>query len=201
MEVEEAIHTRSSVGKVLPDRPDRPTIEALLDAAVRAPTHHLTEPWRFIVLAGSALDDLGEAMTIRVRETASPDEDLEQRLEVERARPHRAPVIIVVVYVPSTNPRAIEVEDRYSIGAAMQNILLAAHGRGLGAFLRTGPASRHRAVLDHLGLAPAEEVAGFIYVGIPSGAEVTRSRRTEASVITDWRGWDEPIDGSHHFVG
>ena len=45
------------------DCPPTPSeVLPLLEAAVRAPNHHLTEPWRFIVLTGQALEDLGEAM-------------------------------------------------------------------------------------------------------------------------------------------
>src|SRR5687767_1138817 len=134
MEVEEAILSRRSVRKMKADEPSRADIEALLEAGTRAPTHHITEPWRFIVLKGTALVDLGEAMAQRVREQYSDDPDLEQKIELEKSRPHRAPVILVVVYKTSEHPKAIEVEDRYSIGAAMQNILLTAHGRGLAAF-------------------------------------------------------------------
>ena len=191
MDVEEAIHARRSIAKVTDERPDRSDIAALLDAAVRAPTHHLTQPWRFIVLAGSALDDLGVAMAERLRASSPDADDLAERMELERSRPRRAPVIIVVIYTPSTNPKAVEVEDRYSVGAAMQNILLAATGRGLGAYLRTGPASRYAGVERHLGLEEAEEIAGLIYVGIPAGdQDAALSRRTAAEDMTEFRGWD-----------
>lgn len=192
MDVIEAIATRRMVPGVGERRPDREEIELLLAAAVRAPNHHLTEPWRFIVLAGDALGALGGAMAERVREQYAQDPGLEQRVEAERARPLRAPVIVVVVYSPSSNPRAIEVEDRYSVGAAMQNLLLAAHATGLGAYLRTGPAAEHAGVRRHLGLAGGEEIAGFVYLGYPDEGDAPRamSERTAAAERTSWVGWD-----------
>src|SRR5688572_33240636 len=117
MDAYEAILSRRMVSKVLPEPPTRQEIEALLDAAVRAPTHHLTQPWRFLVLKGSALNDLGEAMAERIAEMDPAPDGLADKIALEKSRPHRAPVIIVVIYTPSSHPKAIDVEDRYSIGA------------------------------------------------------------------------------------
>jgi len=162
----------------------------LLEAAVRAPNHHLTEPWRFVVLTGQALEDLGEAMGEGARRQHAEAHDLEMRVQVERARPRRAPVIVAVVYVPSTHPRALEVEDRYAVGAAIENLLLAAHATGLAAHLRTGAAAQDPSVREYLGLKDGEEVATFVYLGYPGGEPRPFSRRTPACERTDWRGWD-----------
>ena len=62
METLEAIATRRSIGKVKPDRPPRELIERMLEAAVQAPNHHVTEPWRFFVLAGQAGEEMGRVM-------------------------------------------------------------------------------------------------------------------------------------------
>ena len=188
MEAEEAILTRRMIPNVSDRRPGRGDIEALLGAAVRAPNHFLTQPWRFVVIAGDALDGLGAAMAERVKEEHEGDDELERRVEMERQRPRRAPVIITVVYVPSDDPRAIEVEDRYAVGAAMQNILLMAHARGMGAYLRTGPAAEYEGVKQHLGLKDGEEIAGFVYVGYPE-ADRPLTERTDAGELTEWRGW------------
>lgn len=191
MDALEAILSRRSVPKVSASRPDRAVIEKLLEAAVRAPNHHLTEPWRFVVLADKALEQLGEAMAERVRERFAGEPELASKVELERSRPHRAPVIITAIYVPSSNPKALEHEDRYSVGAAMQNILIAAHALGLGGYLRTGPAAEYEGVKRHLGLADGEEIGGFIYVGWPEEESAEpASRRSDHREKTEWRGWD-----------
>lgn len=183
--------SRRSIGAVTDKRPGRSDIEALLDAAVRAPTHHLTEPWRFIVLAGPARAEVGKVMGQRLRRELAGDPRMEDKAQFEEARPLRAPVILTVVYTPSSHPKAIENEDRYSLGAAMQNILIAAHARGMAGFLRTGPAAEDPAVAQHLGLAPGEEIAGFIYLGYPADEDPPPPKpRTEAADRTAWKGWD-----------
>src|SRR5256714_5634349 len=98
--------------------PTRADVMPLLEAAVRAPNHHLTEPWRFVVLTGQALEGLGEAMGESVRRQHAGARDLEMKVQFERARPLRAPVIVAVIYVPSCCPKVLEVEDRYALGAA-----------------------------------------------------------------------------------
>lgn len=191
MDAIDAILSRRSVSKVEERFVDRATIERIIEAATRAPNHFLTQPWRFIVLTGDALDELGEAMAERVRIAHADDPDLSHRLDVERSRPRRAPVIVTVVYRPSTNPRATEVEDRYAVGAAMENALLAAHSLGLGAYLRTGPAALDPVVHRFLELVEGEEIAGFIYVGYPAPDEQAHlSERHPVAEVTTWRGWN-----------
>lgn len=178
------------------EAPSREEVEGLLDAAVMAPTHHMTQPWRFIVVAGPARQALGTVMGERVRREVPDDPHLAEKVAAEAGRTSKAPVIIVVVYAPSDHPKAIEHEDRYAVGAAMQNLMLAAHGGGLATFLRTGPASLDAAVAAHLGLAgadgsrPPEEIAGFIYLGTAQGEPPPAKPRAEASERTTWLGWD-----------
>lgn len=183
------ITTRRMCARVLEEPPTRQEIQAVIEAAVSAPNHHLTEPWRFIVLSGSALDDLGEVLAERARHEHEGAADLEQRVQKERSRPKRAPVIVTVVYVPSDHPKAIEMEDRYAVGAAVENMLLAAHGMGLGAFWRTGAAARDPGVRSLLGLKDGEEIAAFVYLGYPLKERPDPPRRRKpASDVTTWLG-------------
>lgn len=164
--------------------PRRAEIERLLDAAVRAPSHHLTQPWRFVVLAGSALDELAEAWAAGTETDGKDPSGIAEKA-------HRAPVVIAVIAKPHVgNPKVVEAEEHHAVGAAMQNILLAAHDAGLGAMLRTGPAARMKEVRDYLGASGDEYVGGFIYLGYPPEGDAERpmSRRTDARRLTEWRG-------------
>ena len=64
MDVMDAIRGRRSVGKVRQVLPSRKAIETILEAATWAPCHHVTEPWRFRVIAGEAREALGEVMAL-----------------------------------------------------------------------------------------------------------------------------------------
>lgn len=184
METLKAILSRRSVPKMSERVPDRSLVERVLQAGVRAPTHHLTEPWRFIVLAGDELGAMGDAWaTGAEREGKDPG--------AVRSKPLRAPVVIAVIETPKHHlPKVQEIEEHHATGAAMQNMLLAAHGLGLGAMLRTGPAAHIPEVLEFLRVGENEMVAGYIYLGYPAEGMEERpmTRRRDAQEITEWRG-------------
>ncbi len=183
METYEAIVTRRSVPKVKAESPSRDNILKILEAGVRAPTHHLTQPWRFVVLTGDARAGLGEAW-------AAGEEANGRDAEAVRHKPLRAPVIITVIATPKSHlPKVIELEEHHAVGAAIQNILLAAHDLGLGAMIRTGRAREYAEVEEFFGVGLDEYIAGMIYVGYPEADERPMTRRTPASELTEWRGW------------
>ena len=185
VEAYEAIITRRSVPKTAARACEKAVIERLLEAAVRAPNHHLTQPWRFVVLTGDARAELGEAWAAAaLREGKNPD--------LARAKPLRAPVIICVVERPKLgHARVIEAEEHYATGAAIQNILLAAHAEGLAAMIRTGEAAGLPEVRAFLGIGDEEILAAMIYIGYPEDGTADRppTRRTPAGELTEWRGW------------
>lgn len=191
METLDAIHGRRSIGKVKAERPPREAIERMLEAAVQAPNHHLTQPWRFFVLAGKARDQLGQAMAEVIRDRVDDPEGEPGRTQIakEAEKPLRAPVIIVVGTRISDNPKVVPVEEIEATAAAVQNMLLVAHDQGLAAMWRTGDAAYESGVKQIFGLGPKDHLAGFIYVGYPDMAPPTRPRGPVGDKA-EWRGWD-----------
>ncbi len=182
----DAIRDRRSVGRVRPERPPMAMIEAIIEAATWAPNHRLTEPWRFIVLAGEARHALGEVMAQSQAERRADD------LTAARAaaKALRAPVIIAIAVEPAIGPKVVEIEEITAGAAATQNLLLAAHALGLAAIWRTGDPTYDPAVKAFLALSPTASLLAFVYVGYPDAPPPSRSRRPIAEVTT-WRGWDE----------
>ena len=192
MSVFEAIRTRRSVGKMRPERPPRELVERLLEAALCAPNHHLTEPWRFVVIAGPARNELGEALA-RARRRLNPDAP-PAALERERAKPLRAPVVIAMAVEPAAGPKVVEVEEIAAGAAAVQNLLLAAHALGLAAMWRTGDTCYCPEINEYLGLSPAARLLGLIYVGYPA-IPLPAPRERPSAAFTRWLGWDESGTG------
>lgn len=159
-----AIRTRRSIGRVSPEPLARPLVEELIEAAACAPNHRLTNPWRFIVLAGDARREVWE------------------RLE-------RAPVVVACCVAPGEDPVQAR-EDRDAVAAAIENMLLAAHARGLGAMWRTGDIVDDPDARAALGLGPREEIVGFVYLGRLLGPPPQqRPPRRPVAELTTWRGW------------
>jgi len=183
----DAIHSRRSVSRVRPDPLPRELVEELLGAAVRAPNHHLTGPWRFVVLAGPARREVGEA---HLRAVLRERPDLpEQGHEKEAGRLERAPVVVACCVVGADDPVQAR-EDRDAVAAAVQNLLLAAHARGIGAMWRTGAMADEPEVREALGLGPGDAVVAFAYLGLPLEPPAERPRdRDEIDRVAVWRGW------------
>lgn len=180
MELMEAIKGRRSIGRVKPDEVERALIEQMLEAAVWAPNHHLTEPWRFIVMTGEGRRALGDAYAAVARATAEPEQTAEQR-DKHIAKALRAPVVIAVAASPSDNASVPQIEELAAVHAAVQNMLLVAHALGLGAIWRSGAPTYHPLMQAAFGLQPQEQLVGFIYVGYPAAASAAGGRTAAAS--------------------
>jgi len=183
MEILEAIHTRQSIPTVKPDQVPKELVEKILSAAVQAPNHHRVRPWRFIVLEGSTRERLGEVMVQSLLKR-QPDVKAEI-LEIERAKPLRAPLLIVVGVDKPADLKVVEIENVCAAAAATQNLLLAAHGLGLGAYWRTGPAAYDPEVKAFLGFAQDQHLIAFLYIGYPV-AEFTLHQRPGYEDRTTW---------------
>lgn len=175
---------RRSVGKVHDEPPSHDVLEQLLTAAVHAPNHHLTEPWRFIVLTGSARRAVGEAHAAATRR-ARPDIGAEA-LEREAGRLDRAPVVIVCVVWTDQSDVVRAREDRDAVAAAVQNLLLAAHHHGLGSMWRTGAMVDEPEVRQVLNLDVDAVIVGFVYLGRPAVTPAARTRGPLDDVV-EWR--------------
>jgi nitroreductase len=185
--LEEIIRGRRSIGKVKDEPVPKELVEKLIEAAIWAPNHYGTEPWKFIVMTGDGRRTLGQAYSDIAAEALQelPEEELKQRLVKEEAKAFRAPVVIAVVCVPSDAPRVIASEELAAVHAAMQNLLLTAYVNGLGAIWRTGDPAYHPKMKLALGLEGNEQVVGFIYIGYPDMNPPT-AKRISGTAKTLW---------------
>ena len=91
---------------------------------------------------------------------ATPDQ-----VAMEGKRLARAPLVIAVVSRAGTHVKIPEWEQVLSAGAAATSLVFAAHAMGFAASWLTEWYAYDRRVLDALGLAPNERIAGFVHIG------------------------------------
>lgn len=187
MELFEAIKTRRSIGRLKKEPVDKAILEEIIEAACWAPSHHNTQPWTFMVMTGEGRKRLGEGYAKVASESLSElsGEQLEERLAKERSKAMRAPVVIAAVCSPSDDKRAIYAEELAAVQAAVQNLLLAAHAKGLGAIWRSGEPMYHPLMKDALQLAQDEQLVGLIYLGY-ADMEAPPGKRSAAAHKTIW---------------
>jgi nitroreductase len=182
----EALTTRASPTGLVAPAPDGDALQHMLRAAVRAPDHGRLRPWRFIIIEGAAREALGGVLADALR-TREPDV-AGAALAKERAKPLRAPLIVIVAAKLREHRGVPAVEQIVAAGAATQNMLIAAHALGFGGFWRTGAAAYDERVKRALGLAAEDAIVGFVYLGTPSAAPPPLPASDVTSRVTHWTG-------------
>jgi nitroreductase len=181
----EAIKARRSAPKLRPDPVSRETIEQMLEAAVWAPNHRMTEPWRFYVLDGEAKRRFAEIRR-RVRLATFPNQEAPEAVRAcDRLYQDTvaAPVLIAVTAHVAEHETQRE-EDFAATYMAIQNLMLAGVELGVGTYLRTGAILQDDELRALLGVEPDRRVLGIVYAGVP--AEIPQKRRTPAAERTVW---------------
>jgi len=166
--------------------PSAAEIDSLLTIAARVPDHGKLAPWRFIVFAGDARAAAGETIAEIFR--AGHPEATADQIEFERKRLARAPLVIAVVSRAGPHAKIPEWEQQLSSGAACMNLVTAAHAMGFAASWITEWYAYDRQVLDRLGLAENERIAGFVHIGHAVKPPEDRDRPKLADIVTYFGG-------------
>jgi nitroreductase len=190
MDVIRAIETRQSIGRMKQDPVPKALIERILESAVHAPNHRLTEPWRFHVFTGKGRGELARARAEIARlqaEAEGEDEEMAAgRISRERKKAFRAPVVIAVI-CDAGRDEVESLENYAACAAAVQNMQLTAHALGLATMWRTGAVAYHDHMREFFGLEEGDRMVAHLYVGYPDMAERPR-RRQPAKEKTVWHG-------------
>jgi nitroreductase len=179
-----AIHARRSIKRFTEREVTRREIEALLDAAVRAPNHRLTEPWRFYVLGPTARRAYGAALGARkAKRVEDPDAAAQVRDKV--ADDHATLPAMVALAVQVAEDPEVREEDYAAAMMALQNLCLAALDFGLGTHIKTGAVMADPAARAAVGVPDGERIVAIVNIG--EAAEPPPERpRAPASEKTIW---------------
>jgi F420 biosynthesis protein FbiB-like protein len=194
--VEAAIRGRRSVRRYRPDPVSDEDLAAVLEAGRWAPSPHNAEPWRFVVLqTRDARVRLAMAMGRRWREDLGRDGLAADVIEAELRKSFRritdAPAAIVVclcadgldAYPDGPRQQAELLMAAHSVGAAVQNMMLVAYGRGLATGWMCAPLFCPDVVADALGLPSNWIAQGLITAGRPEAWPEARERRPTADLV------------------
>ena len=179
-----ALHGRRSIREFNPREVSRTEIETMLDAAITAPNHRLTQPWRFYVMGPEARRAYGYALGNRKAKKLE-DATAAEKLRNTVADEHMAlPLMIAVAVVEHENPEIRE-EDASATMMAIQNISIAAVALGLGTHIKTGAVMQDPAARAAAGVREGERIVALINVGEPTVVPPAKERKA-ASALTTW---------------
>lgn len=190
MDVTNAIMTRRSVRWYTCEPVPAPVVDDLLHSAIFAPSAHNRQPWRFAVLTDADTKrHLAKAMAARLRHDRLADGDALESVDTDAGRSAKriveAPVVIVVSatiasmdrYPDARRAEAERIAAIQSTAMATQNLLLAAHWRGLGACILCAPLFCPAEVIEALQLPADWMPQSLVTIGWPLRQGRERRRR------------------------
>ena len=195
----EAMYTQRAIRYLKSDPVSDDIIEKLIEAASKAPSGGNRQPWRFIVIRDADVKQkLGEYYYQAWLAAYGPSENPTGGLQrhVRDSATYLAenmkdvPVLIMACVEHDGSPGTMGRGS--SIYPAIQNLLLAARGLGLGSVITSLHKRYESEVKELLGIPDNVETAALLPIGYPQdGVEYGPTRRQPVKEITYWERWGE----------
>jgi nitroreductase len=166
VDVERAIRERRTSKQFGSVPLEEGTLRELLELALHAPNHRLTQPWRFRVLGAETRQRLDELCG-----------------EKEAMKLRRAPTLVLATAALSGDPHTDE-EDLAAVASGVYAVLLGATARGLASYWRTPAAFESDDVREILGLGGSEKIVALIHLGPKVSDPPRKERRPLDDLLT-----------------
>jgi nitroreductase len=184
----EVIQNRRSVypyqfetGKEVPHE----MILQILENANRAPTHKLTQPWRFTVFSGKGLETFSKLQT-EIYIKYAGENFKEKKLKNLKEYPLMSSHVIAIGMKRTTEINIPEEEEIIATACAIENIYLSVTAFGLGGYLSTGGITYLEEAKQYFDLEPKDKLIGFFYIGYQKTLSNPLSKRTPVNEKTKW---------------
>lgn len=166
---------------------DDAIIKTMLENANWAPTHKLTEPWRFVVFKGEGRKKLAEFQSELYKEVSTRNGRFnEATYEKFGKNPLMASHIIAIGMKRDERGFLPEMEEIAAVSMAVQNMYLTATAHGVGCYWGTGGVTFYPEAKEFFGLGEQDQLLGFLYVGnIKEGFE-PQGRRNPIEEKVSW---------------
>ncbi|MBS1951982.1 MAG: hypothetical protein OJF59_001079 [Cytophagales bacterium] len=169
-EFNEIIRSRQSIfpKDYTGEKVDDAIVRQMLENATWAPSHKLTEPWRFIVFSGEGLKTLADFQSeCYKRATLASGNFDEKKYEGLKTKPLESSHIIAVGMKRDAKKGLPEWEELGAVFCAIENIYLTATAYGVGCYLSTGGIVPFKEAKVFFDLGEEDQLLGFIHVGVP----------------------------------
>ena len=169
-------------GKLISDE----TITELLTMADWAPTHARTEPWRFIVIGNSKVQEFTARHADLYQQFSNPAKFTTEQYNKIKSLGENVSHIMIAWTKRVPTHKIPEIEEIAATAAAIQNLLLAATARGIGTFWSTSGMTHHESLKKEFGLGEEDRVLGIIYLGYSDEPLKEGIRMTPLSDKIEW---------------
>ena len=177
-----SIYPNMFSGDPVPDA----VVQQMLENANWAPTHSLTEPWRFRIFSESGLKKLADFQAgLYKQKTEAAGTFDESKFQKLQEKPLLCSHIISIGMQRDPKEKVPEVEEIESVACAVQNMYLTAAAYGIGCYWGSGGVTYWAEAKEFFGLGEQDKLLGFLYLGIPK----TKWPQGRRKPITDKVKW------------
>lgn len=179
-------HRRTIYPKDYTDRVvHREIVERVLSNGTWAPTHGMTQPWRFTVFSGAGRTTLSNFLGEEYRRITPPEKFLQKKFDTLTQRPLQSSVVIGLSMERDPAGKISERDELLATASAVQNMYLTSAAYGLGAFWATGGALTGAGMRAFLGLPESGQALGLFYMGYPA-VEWPKGYRKPLDQVVTW---------------
>lgn len=164
---------------------DNSIIEEMLENANWAPSHRLTNPWRFMVFHGEGLKKLSEFQGELYRQRSGADFD-EAKFKKMVDKPLECSHVIAIGMHRDEKERVPEIEEVCSVACAVQNMWITASAHRIGCYWSTGGVTFYEEAKPFFGLGKHDKLMGFLYIGMPKTDKWPEAKKTPISEKVKW---------------
>ncbi len=159
-------------------------VEDILNNAIWAPSHGLTQPWRYKVFMGDGLKKLGKELP-RIYDSVMGEKANELKKEKIRSRTEKSSVIIAICMEREEAERIPEIEEVQAVACSVQNMYLTCTAYGIGGYWSSPKFIYSDEMKRFLGLGQKDRCLGLFYMGYPEG-KWPKSHRKPLEYVTEW---------------
>lgn len=166
---------------------DNAIVHELLALADWAPTHAMTEPWRFFVYEGEAKTAFCRDHAELYKQNTDPEKFNAGKYEKMQQQGDTVSHIIIAAMKRTITNAIPAVEEVAAVSAAVQNLLLGASAMGLAALWSTGGMAHQPSLKQYLGLDEQDLVLGILLLGYSDSTPAPKPRKIALEDKVSWK--------------
>ena len=161
-------------------------IKKILETALWAPSHKMTQPWRFVVFTGKGLSTFAEAQSSIYKKVTEADGTFkDHKYQNLQTKPLLSSHIVAVIMKRDEKQSVPEVEEIGAVFCAIQNLYLATTAYGVGGYLSTGGITYFEESKSLFELSGDDKLIGFFHIGVPARNPSPLKRKSLEEVV-EW---------------
>ncbi len=157
----------------------------ILENANWAPTHGLTQPWRFKVFTDSGLEKLATFQANLYKQLTPEEEFKLEKFERMKTNILKSSHVVIICMVRQKSEKIPKIEEIEAVACSVQNMALTAQANNICSFWGSGGITYTQELKDFLQLSEKDMCLGYLYLGYSDNPS-TQSRRDSIKSKVEW---------------